>query len=295
MAAPGVGTTSMLTSLSASALSVLSWEACIMFGDEVEFIWSKSYRSPVKWLFLLTRYIGLAASFSNPFLGIGASSLSMSCKGFLILQVTASQALVTLVQTIFMIRVLALYNRNCWMAAFLLFLLVTGSIIAITGLSSTVSNTEFDRMCGVTRIHSSMTYFGFSFVATNCIVLTLTIVKCTRALVQNGGRGRQKFAPVLSLLLRDGTLGFFGTAALMIPTSLSLIIDQGALASPMTPWFIAIQSCAGCRLIINMERLSLRERHNHNHNECCGTGTPPILSTHIVIEPPNSEHEEEIS
>ncbi|KAH7907899.1 hypothetical protein BJ138DRAFT_1158942 [Hygrophoropsis aurantiaca] len=104
-APPGIGTTtSLLTSLSASALSVLCWETGIMFCDEVEFIWNKSYRSPVKWLYLLTRYIGLAASLGNPFLGIGASSLSMTCKGFLILQVTAGQALVTLVQTIFMIR-----------------------------------------------------------------------------------------------------------------------------------------------------------------------------------------------
>ncbi|KAH7922221.1 hypothetical protein BV22DRAFT_1037747 [Leucogyrophana mollusca] len=287
-----------LTSISVSALSFLSWEICITFKDEVELIWSKPATSLVKWLFLLARYVGLASLLyvlipdiqqfveiamgvclfsATRLLGVYVGGSTIGCKGLLVLRVTMSQVLVTLIELIFMLRVHALYNRDRRMAVCLGFLAVSGMIVAIVGLSHTVANTQFDEMCSVTHIDSSMAYFGFAFVFIEGILLLLTILRCIHTF-----RASKKLAPIVTLMLRDGTLGFLALIAVLMPTSILLVVWHGAQLSFITPWFCAVLSCAGCRMIISLQRLPLYDRHDLTADQ-----TLPVITSHILIEPPH--------
>ncbi|KAH7922220.1 hypothetical protein BV22DRAFT_1131619 [Leucogyrophana mollusca] len=274
-----------LTAVTASALTFLVWELCITFDDEVEFIWSKPSKSPIKWLFLFTRYVGLGSLAGSRFIGIGGDNPILSCTGFLVLQVTLMQALIILVELILALRVHALYNRDRRMGAFLLFLVVSEPIIAIIWLSSTVPNTEFDSLCNVVHINSRMTSLSFSIVATECILLLLTILKCIST-----SRTVRKSA-LIKLMLRDGTLGFLAVFSILIPASVLLDVSHGALVSVTNPWFNAVWSSAGCRLIVNMHRLSLEEQ---SHIAANSNPTLPMISTHINIEPPNMDTIDEV-
>ncbi|KAH7909947.1 hypothetical protein BJ138DRAFT_1180662 [Hygrophoropsis aurantiaca] len=264
---------------SVSATSFLFWESFITFGDEIEYIWSKPYRSPVKWLFLLTRYVGLASVICNVYGTVGGIHTAISCRGFLVIQVTMAQALVTLVELILIMRVHALYSQNCRMAAFLAFLVISGTLVAIVCLSFTVASSDFDSRCDVTHIGNSLASFGFAFVITEGILLFLTLFKCISTFKDTG-----RPVPVIMLMLRDGTAGFLAIISILIPSSVLLVANRGEYVSRMNPWFLAISSCAGCRLIINMQRLSLEKNHCQ---QCCHTvnQTLPILTSHINIEP----------
>ncbi|KAH7930018.1 hypothetical protein BV22DRAFT_1125187 [Leucogyrophana mollusca] len=77
-------------------------------------------------------------------------------------------------------------------------------------------------------------------------------------------------------MLRDGTVAFFATMAIIIPTVVLLLVAHGAFALTLNPWFNAILSSAGCRLIINMQRLSLKSEGQIQ--------TVPVLTSHIVID-----------
>ncbi|KAH7915232.1 hypothetical protein BJ138DRAFT_1122892 [Hygrophoropsis aurantiaca] len=240
-----------ITGISISAISFLFWEYCITFNDEVEYIWSKPWKAPIKWLFLLTRYVGLGAVIGNRFTGIGGNNPTISCTGFLIFQVTMSEFLVSFVELILMIRVHALYNRDNRMAILLAFVFVAGVVVAAIGLSSTVPNSHFNEICAVVRIETSLAYFSFSTVMVEGILLVLTVVKCFRTF-----RETRHSIPIITLMLRDGTMCFLAIMTTLIPTSLFLVVKHGAFVSFMTPWFLAVLSCAGCRLIINMQHLS---------------------------------------
>ncbi|KAH7922218.1 hypothetical protein BV22DRAFT_673653 [Leucogyrophana mollusca] len=167
----------------------------------MKFIWSKSNKSHIKWLYLLTRYVGLAAFAGNRFIGVGGSHPALSCKSFLSYQVTMTQVLVTLVQTILMLRVYALYNP---------------------GATSTIPNAQFNAVCGIVHIGSVMTSFRFAFVAIESILLLLTVIKCIYTF-----RVTRQPVPLITLLLRDGMLAFIAIVSILIPTSVTLVVDHG--------------------------------------------------------------------
>ncbi|KAH7917445.1 hypothetical protein BV22DRAFT_1042346 [Leucogyrophana mollusca] len=294
-----------LSSISLSALSLLCWDLCLTLDDEVRFIWSKTWRVPVKWLYLTARYVGIASfmcvqtrtffislmfrlrmasvlmiSYSvNRSIGGGGNPLALSCKASLALQSGMTQVLVTVVELILMLRVHALYNRDRRVSVFLLFLAIGGTAVGIAGLCVTVPNAQFNSVCGVTDIGTSMTPFSFAFVVIDVTLLLLTILKCLHTFRITG-----RDAPVVVLMLRDGTAAFLATVSLLIATSVSLVVDRGKFLSVVTPWFKAVLSCAGCRLIINMQRLSLDSRILEHDAH----GLPTITSR-IVIEAPTTD------
>ncbi|KAH7917859.1 hypothetical protein BV22DRAFT_926076 [Leucogyrophana mollusca] len=209
----------------------------------IEYIWSKPHRSPVKWLFLLTRYVGLASLICNLYGSVGGNYTAITCKGFLVIQVTMAQILVTLIELILMMRVHALYNQDLRITAFLAFLVIAGTLVAIVSLSFTVSSSDFDSTCGVTHIRSPLASFSFAFVITEGILLLLTLFKCIRTFRATG-----RSVPIIMLMLRDGTAGFLAIISILIPTSVLLVVNHGEFASTMNAWFLAVTSCAVSKL-----------------------------------------------
>ncbi|KAH7909691.1 hypothetical protein BJ138DRAFT_1154634 [Hygrophoropsis aurantiaca] len=250
-----------LSSVSISAASFLCWEACIMFEAEVDLIWSKPNRSFIKWIYLLTRYVGLGAFVGNPFTGVGGSHPALSCREFLLYQVILAQTLITLVQSILMLRVYALYNRDPRIKSIFVFLTVAGTITGGIGLSSVVQDSQFNIKCGISSLNSSLTSFRFAPIAVDGIILLLTIIKCihtTHFTVQP--------APIIRLMLRDGMVAFTATVVAFVPTCIALIVSNGQYVSMVAPCFTAVLSCLGCRLIINMQQLSSSPSHQTEPN-----------------------------
>ncbi|KAH7909944.1 hypothetical protein BJ138DRAFT_1154080 [Hygrophoropsis aurantiaca] len=261
-----------LTSNSISALTLLCWEVCVTLDDEVELIWNRESNFIIKWIFLLTRYAGIVSLIGFLFSEDAKTHLMLSCRDFLVMQVTMCQILVTLVELTFAIRVFALYNRDRRMALFLACLIAAGFIVMVFALSRDIPRTTFDANCGVTHIDPSMAWFSLTSTATEIIVLLLTLVKCmwTVHLIQ-------KSAPIFTLLVRDGSLGFLAIVSFLIPTSILLVVQHGRFVSWVSPWLNVAMSSAACRLIINMLRLPLNDSQN------LSTRTSPIITSHIVM------------
>ncbi|KAH7922079.1 hypothetical protein BV22DRAFT_683725 [Leucogyrophana mollusca] len=191
----------VVTASSASALSFLVWESCTTLDDEVEYIWSKSYTSPIKWLYLFTRYIGLGDLVATPYFGYRSA---LSCRGWIVLQMGGLQAMVTLVEMILMLRVHALYNRDPRMRAFLILLILVATVIPATGMGLSASKTMFSPSCAVMHIDNPLTFISYIYSITESILLILTVVKCVHT-----SRTTLRHAPVIVLMLRDGMLAFF--------------------------------------------------------------------------------------
>ncbi|KAH7922078.1 hypothetical protein BV22DRAFT_1131735 [Leucogyrophana mollusca] len=70
--------------------------------------------------------------------------------------------------------------------------------------------------------------------------------------------------------------------------SIVLTVVHGAFISVLHPWFIAVYSCAGCRLVLNLQRLADgREEMLPNAGaSSVRTHTLPVITSQIVIEPP---------
>ncbi|KAH7922069.1 hypothetical protein BV22DRAFT_682708 [Leucogyrophana mollusca] len=209
-----------LIASSVGALGFLFWELCITFDDEVAFIWGWS-----------------SADIANHYIGFPTSDSPKACKTWLIVQVSTVQVMITLVELILML-------RDHRMKAFLVSLSVSGTVIAIIGLILTVPETQFTAMCDMTYISSSVTYFSFTFVIIEGILLFLTVVKCICIL-----RTSTRRAPMIVLMLRDGTLTFLVLLSMVLPLSVLLTVAHGEFVSLLHPWFIAIYSCAVSPLV----------------------------------------------
>ncbi|KAH7922658.1 hypothetical protein BV22DRAFT_643249 [Leucogyrophana mollusca] len=227
-----------LSTVSMSALTFLSWELCTTFDNEVNYIWSKSYKSSVKWLFLLTRYIGLGSLVTNISMSISGGRPPLSCWGFLTLQISVMQTIITLVELTLVVRVVALYNQNHRLRAILLFLVIGGTIFSMIGFATSVHKTEFDAMCVITHVAPAAVY-GFTFIVTEFILLVLTLAKCVHYLYITARR-----APLIELMIRDGTMTFLATILVVVPTAILLTATHGAFIAMIEPWFIAVYSCA---------------------------------------------------
>ncbi|KAH7909945.1 hypothetical protein BJ138DRAFT_166044 [Hygrophoropsis aurantiaca] len=264
--------------ISISALAFLCWDLCLTASDEIELVSSKTWKSPVKWLFLIARYTGLASLIANRPFGMGGRNMPLSCEAFLAMQSSLTQVLVTVSELILMIRVHALYNRNRWMTAFLVFLAFIGTADGIVGLIFTLPNAQFDSLCGVADIGSSMTSFTLAFVAIDVILLLLTVFKCVHTF-----QTTTRDIPVVVLMLRDGTAAFLAIITVLLATSVSMHVGRGKYLPAVTPWFKAVLSCSGYRVIINLQQLSVERKPRTEHP----THGLPVITSHLVIESPS--------
>ncbi|KAH7909935.1 hypothetical protein BJ138DRAFT_164644 [Hygrophoropsis aurantiaca] len=269
----------LLTASSASALAFLVWECCTTLADEVEYIWSKPNVLLIKWLYLLTRYVGLLSLLLTPFFGYGSS---LSCLAWIAIQMGEVQAMITLVEIVLMMRVHALYNRDPRMLAFLIFLILVATVGPMTGMALIAPKMQFSPTCAVLSIETSLTFISYIFSVTESILLLLTIAKCIHTF-----RKTTREIPVITLMLRDGTLAFFALVAMVLPMSIVLTVVDGAFISVLHPWFIAVYSCAGCRVVLNMQRLAIEsgEIIAGGVTRAIPTTTMPMITSQINIEP----------
>ncbi|KAJ7251505.1 hypothetical protein B0H12DRAFT_1119269 [Mycena haematopus] len=254
---------------SIAALAFLVWENLITLDDEVEYIWSKPWTAWVKTVFLFLRYFPLAIQLCNRILDemiiqqrqLGNSAL----RAWYISQVVVAHLAMTGVESVMMARVYAIYHNSRWIAWWFLCLWIGETAAVIAGIFITLPEAHFEPQQFMLNVPHSFAYLAISALISQAIILGLTLLRYFQGQWSGTNLGR--------LLIRDGSiiyLVFFGDETSNPPTTLVLTVLKpvstmaaavysiNGLSFGMTEyaWYLSIVSTAGCRLILNMQRLS---------------------------------------
>ncbi|EFI28109.1 hypothetical protein CC1G_14136 [Coprinopsis cinerea okayama7 len=240
---------------SGAALAAILWDWAITFGDEVELIWSKSHSSWLKWIFLFTRYYIILASiaaraveavmvFSDHYLSWTSLRVWYSC------QVLVASHAMSALEVVLMIR-----GKPRWMATLFVLLLLLENGIVLVGIIAHLPKDSFHPMDLVENLPPSFSYFGFTTMAVQGVIMYLTV----RRYMQ----GPWKTIPLVKLIFRDGTLAF---TVLSISSLVMAIYTLCGLPYAVAgyPWLLVAISAVTCRMIINMQRLPLQQEHTIN-------------------------------
>ncbi|KAF8466810.1 hypothetical protein DFH94DRAFT_600929, partial [Russula ochroleuca] len=239
-----------------AALSFLVWDVLITLDQEVDAIWSRTNTSYSKWLFFFVRYFAVAMQISLLFVGtelsIGFHYTDSDCVKWYIYQEVGTQLLIAAVESVLIVRVHALYDRNLSVTVPLVVLFVLENISMIVTLVIVIPGVHFDATCTVIRSPPTLLIFAAAFVLFETVLFVLTLIKFLVAL--RGGWGR---TPVVFLLVRDGTWAFILIfVTLCINAGFYIGEGNSAISAIAFPWLLSIESFAGARVVLNLHAIS---------------------------------------
>ncbi|SJK97791.1 uncharacterized protein ARMOST_01046 [Armillaria ostoyae] len=128
-------------------------------------------------------------------------------------------------EIVMMARVYALYNRNRYIGGVFLLLLFGESTSVVVGLALNLPSKDFDSGDLITTSSKSFIYFGISAMISQVVILGFSIFRYIR--------GDWKGVPIVSLMIRDGTLAF----AVLFFVSMLLVIYTALGLTYSTPTF----------------------------------------------------------
>lgn len=233
------------------------WDMVITSQSEIEHIWPTPWNSFSKWLYLFLRYLSLATQifhqFAVPYLNSGKAPKS-SCFAWFVYTAVMAQFQITAVEIILAFRVYALFNRSRRIAIILGSLMSLEYIVLMIVISVSFHRIPSIPYCILSKPPSQIMYHAIAVVATQSTLLGLALIK--NILARRAGWGR---APLVSLLIRDGTATYFIICVIFFCIgSFCELRDERTVI--MFFWLISIISSCGCRLIINMQRLAVDEK-----------------------------------
>jgi len=265
-----------------ASFTFVVWDTCITLDQEIEYIWSQSPTSPLKWLFLFNRYfaIGIQLIFLlnyNGVLKILGHGINV-CRLRFTLQSLAIQALTASAEAMLMMRVYALYNRSRMMGI-ILAAVFGGELLSIIPVYAiAIPQMTFSIICSPLPSQPTSLFFGY-IVAIALIVQTILLLltlKPTLAAVR-AGWGR---TPIIVTLIRDGSWSFFLQFAMVLLNTIFNNALGPFRGSTVAVWQMTFLSFASCRLALNLYGL--------------GGGTAPIGETYQLstnIEQPGDLYE----
>ncbi|KAJ7579115.1 hypothetical protein C8J56DRAFT_964860 [Mycena floridula] len=237
----------MVSSSSVGALWILLWDLLLTLDREVDHIWLKPPSTWVKWLFIFARYFPIAVQLCNRCLEYAIfNDYPLSVNAVRIWH--ATQVLVVLAVTmpgevVLMCRVYALYGRSRAILLFMCGILIGETIVVILGFLFTMPR-EFSLIIFITKIPHSFAFFALTLLVTQVIILVLSGNKYFRS---SWGA-----APLVKLLVRDGTLAFMIATGYSVLTIIYTFVDVPWAATNYA-WLITFASITECRLILNMQ------------------------------------------
>ncbi|KIM45410.1 hypothetical protein M413DRAFT_429877, partial [Hebeloma cylindrosporum] len=229
-----------------ASLAFLFYEIFITFDDEVNIIWSYA-QSLTKSTNRTNRAIEIAITKH-------LSMVTTSLKGWYMCQVVFGGILMAGVEAVLMARVYALYQKSLRVGLVFLALILGEAIAVIIGVVKHIPGDDFSASSLLLTSPGSYTYFGIGAIITQITILVLTLVKYKTAVKEGWGK-----APIMMLMVRDGTVVFFAFLILTITTVIYTNWPTEYYALIGTSWFLSVVASAGCRLIINMQKLPEQE------------------------------------
>ncbi|KZP17187.1 hypothetical protein FIBSPDRAFT_1047007 [Athelia psychrophila] len=240
-----------------AALALLVYDMLLRFDKERSFVWGTNFRStPIQWTFLFIRYFSLAATISIVVLGhttdnlltFGSHSL---CAGYFVLHAMAGQLLLTAVHLVLMSRVRMLYTKNRRIVdAVFAFLLLAEAATMIRACVVTLPYFQFGPRCVALSPADDAISYGVIMVVLQSTIISLTLLKY----FQTTQKVRHHIA-ILSHLMRDGTWAFVVIVTGQIMTIVFYVRYGSVGYALMQTWLVALLSCVGCRLIVNLHEL----------------------------------------
>ncbi|KAJ8594131.1 hypothetical protein M405DRAFT_730282, partial [Rhizopogon salebrosus TDB-379] len=272
-----------------SSFTFLLWDTMITLKSEIEYIWSKPWTSFFKWLYFYLRYFGLAIQifhlFAAPYLNSGNTSKSI-CFMWYVYGAVLAQLHTTAIEIILAVRVYALFNRSRRIAILLGLLMMLEYIMLVIVVGKCFPAIVIPPYCILSKPLPESVYlmqvslFSIVILVTQTTILGLTLMK--HILAKRAGWGR---TPLVSLLIRDGTTAYFIICMIFfLMVSLCKLHDERSVI--IFFWTISIVSSYGCRLIINMQRLT-DDGKTHSVPHPRITSQYPHITSQIEVEFPS--------
>ncbi|KAF9477085.1 hypothetical protein BDN70DRAFT_934505 [Pholiota conissans] len=263
---------------------------------EIKYLWKTRLRF-VTCLYVWCRYFPLVAQIISLALSqtIENNPRHNLCYISVILRGVAAQLTTTCVETILMIRVHALYNCSRKTGLFLLAIMVIGTSMEVAGSSMSMMRLQpgpQGTMCipEPCPIGTLLTFVaGCALIQGTLFVMTVSKIVCHRK------TGWIK-APVVSSMLRDGFV-IFVTLIIII----SGIIASDRLRNKRVvvwnvgySWYLSLISVVGCRLVLNIRRLTVDEApliQNEEYNRDIIQLTSSMFEEDIYFSTPSDKTE----
>ncbi|KAJ7039108.1 hypothetical protein C8F04DRAFT_1255265 [Mycena alexandri] len=238
---------------SVGALTFLVYDICISMDDEINFVWPKPW-TRTKFLYLFIRYVPLFVQIS--ILAIGSRELTPAlhftphdCFIWQVYQGVATVLIFTAVDYVLILRVYALYNNNRTIRRLVLVAFALELCGMGVGLGLSLPGIQFDAICVVTSISDALLIYAGSALIFQTFLFTLTVFKFVKAVREGWGD-----APLLGLVMRDGTWAFFLLFAVISSNLYGL--KNNTFANVLYAWLLSTFSFAGYHVLLNLDRLS---------------------------------------
>jgi len=231
------------------AFHLYDWLCNLSF--EIEYIWSKTRSSIVKWQYLLSRYLGIIAQVANTTLLVSLDSVSSRhCWKWRILQVLGSHVLLLSLNVRLTHRLVALYGRSPHVIGFLCILVLIELGHGIFYYFQVIHRLE--GRCLMTHFPLSGIYVVVAHIMVQATLWTLTMLKSQR-----------KTAPLLLLITRDGSLVFVASFFTCVPMLINALrskenFDITYFFDYIFPVASTVDGLANCHIIKN---LTMMERN----------------------------------
>ncbi|KAF9003224.1 hypothetical protein BDQ17DRAFT_1425204 [Cyathus striatus] len=196
------------------ALVLLVWEYAVTVQDEFSFIWRKPFNH-VKFLYILSRYYGLAAQLINVYLALyRLSHLPLHqdiCRTWALFLIISSGVLLAVLDCILLTRVYALYNKDSNIGFMLLGLFVMELGVDVGCAYAVYHKTPYDVTCDSYEMPFHSVYLTSPVIAMQTVIWVMTLHK-THSL------GTRKNIPLLGVIMRDGAWIFLLIVSIYMST-----------------------------------------------------------------------------
>lgn len=244
-----------------AALSLLLWDCLSTLDDEVRYIWPMKARYPFKWLYLLLRYLPLAAQISYQYVlsfSMGSAlGCDPSCKTLHMSMIILVSFTSAAVEFILAFRVFVLFDKQRWVALILGSLMAMECCCALLTLYSRFRTDSVQPCVFFPPLFVSKIYGGVCLTTQSTLV---AMVLFRRYLAIKAGCSKH---PILITLIRDATLAYLTILGLLV-FSFVIVPQVGWQSVVMIFWTTTLQSACGSRLILNMARLPPRPPHQQD-------------------------------
>ncbi|KAF9564083.1 hypothetical protein CPC08DRAFT_760473 [Agrocybe pediades] len=284
--------------LSLSALCAQAWDLVVHFTDEVQYLWRGRFNF-IKGLYLVARYgalLGQILDQAIPYLFVGqVQHIPAYCPWRGVYRTIFAQTLISVTETILLIRVYALHHKSPEIGRFLLAVFVSSTILEATGSGFVVRSQVHSTIGCVTprSNRTGMATFAIGAFISHSTIFTMTISK----FVTSGRAGWQRAlgVPLANLLFREGILVFVFVMVLLAINMAHEDVRDVNSGAGHAMWYVALISMAASRLILNMRKLGAK---NQNRRSASGTDSSSSyeqsdsdirLTTVIVEEEPTAD------
>ncbi|EGN96954.1 hypothetical protein SERLA73DRAFT_185211 [Serpula lacrymans var. lacrymans S7.3] len=172
------------------------------------------------------------------------------CKAWIIYQSVVVQMMLVLVDGLLMTRVYALWNGSRKIATILTTELIIEISCMCTSTFFIMSDFRPGPMCLFDRAPPQIIYFSVSAAVTQITLVVLTGWKQFTASRYGWGR-----TPLVSLVLRDGSFTAIVNLTIFCFPLMNILLEIDT-NDIIFYWLLSILSICGCRLILNIHRLS---------------------------------------